>query len=436
MPPFGLSPHRRQRWFDLSVRKNLLRNYFVHCIEGGLFVGGMQFLNTSTVGPKMVQSLGAPVLIISLMPVLMSLGFTLPQLLMAHRIERWHLHKPAVALTGIFQRLPFIIAAVLLLACPGEPWLWVAVAASPLMSGLAGGFTATAWQELVARTVPPERRAGIWAVRNVISATIGLAAGAGIAAVLGAWPGQRGYGVLHLIVFGFLVASWLVFMFLREVPHPEAPAGKAVGLGESLRQMPSLLHERQFRWYVSANMCFAGIYVVLPFLGIHALGVSGQSEAFLGAFVTAQMLGGIAGNVGAGWLGDRFGGRLVMLLAQCGLLAACLWATFASSTREFLAIYFLFGAMTFCQAVGSMTLTMEVLPQARRSSFLAVLSMAGTLSMLAAAGISSSSRWALGKLLGDNAFAALAAISALALATSIFCLLHVREPRGKQGAHR
>ena len=67
----------------------------------------------------------------------------------------------------------------------------------------------------------------------MIQNVTGLFAGGIIYAILTRHPGPAGYGRLHLIAFGFLVLSYIIFALIREIPLPEPPAGTPAGLWQN-----------------------------------------------------------------------------------------------------------------------------------------------------------------------------------------------------------
>lgn len=420
---------RDDRVHHLRVSKNLLRNTIAHTIEGGLFIGAMQFVSAATLAPKLIESLGGPVWLIALMPVIGSIGFVCPQIFVAHRIAQWRRHKPFVALSGVFQRLPYLIAALMLMMAAAAPNQLViaTVALAPLLSGLAGGFTFTGWQELVAKTVPAERRAGIWAARNIIGAIIGLVAGVAIKKILVDWPGATGYGVLHLITFGVLVLSYVVFLFVRETPYPDSHKTEALTFGQSIRLMPALVRDdANLRAYLFSNAFWAGIYIVLPFMSIHALAVLGKEADFLGYLIGAGMVGSLIGNTVAGFIGNRMGGKVVMTISHVGYMLAVAWVIFARTEWEFMAIFVLQSAMTVCNAVGTTTLGIEMCPKQRRVIYLTVMAIFGIGATLISP-IIAGQTW---KLLGESyRFTAVSVLSIVAVAISMALLAKVKEPR-------
>lgn len=406
--------------------RHLRHNYVVHAVEGALFMGGLCFVSATTLLPTVVQSLGGPDWLVALTPILMLTGMLLPPLFMAHRIERLERYMPLLLVTSAIQRLPFLVAGLVLLVAAGSnPMLaLVAVAAAPLVSGAAGGISLTAWQQLLLRTVPPTRRSSLFAIRYTLSGAVGLAAGWAVRVVLEAWPGPPGYGILHLCTFGFLVAGYAAFAMMREPPHRPPADVPPLGLAANLRGLPRLIVSApSVRQYMLARSFMSGVFIVTPFLAIHARRVLGETESYLGLLVIVQTLGAMLGNAVGGLVGDRAGGKAVLLTSQVSFLALAGWSLVAATALEFHAIFLLFGFAFNTMNIGTMTVSLEICPARQRSTCLASISFVCLASTLAAMG-TSALVWT-----GPERFGALAALTAASVAASLVLTVPMRDPR-------
>lgn len=422
------APARLDRWHELTVLKHLRKNFTAHTIEGGLFMVGMAFVAGTTVLTVIIKEMGGPDWLIALMPIMMSLGMIIPQLGVAHLVEQMPRHKPIVVLGGVLLRIPYLLCGLFLIfAAKDRPILAIiSVALCPFISGLTNGISVTAWQELIIKTIPPKRRASLWAARNIIGSLGGLAAGSAVVHVLSRWPGVVGYGVLHLIAFGFLLISLILFVrFVHEIPYPKPPNPHSVGMMQNLRAIPALIgNDRRMKLFLLNAFFWSGIFILLPFVSIHALAQMNKPVSFVGYLVTAQMAGQIIGNLLAGWMGDRTGGKIPMVLGRFGFLAISLWAIVAQSPWEFLTIFVVMGFSIMCDHVGGSTLGMEICPPQKRASRLAVMAIITIGSMLIASQVSSIVFW-----LSSQNFSIVAMITSGCVLASLLTLTGIRDPR-------
>lgn len=410
-----------------EAERNFRHNYVMHCVEGGLFAGGIAFVSVDAILPAIIKDLGGPTWLISLMPQILALGFIIPPLLTAHWIERLPRVMPLIAGIGVLQRLPYLFAGLaLLFLADTVPWVGVAmVAAAPFLSGIAGGLTMPAWTQLITRIIPPRRRASSAALRAVLGAVIGLGAGEIAKRALEAHSGTTGYGLIHLFGFATLMMSWIFFVRIRE-PNDRMALSQAPrwSLGENLRSLPRVMRgDTNFRRFVLHRILATSHYIATPFLAIHALEVTGENKAFLGSLVQAQMLGGFLGNFLAGYAGDKGGGKLPLLASRLSFLMLLVVGVTADTSAAFIAVFLLYGLSRACDLVGQQTLGLEICPLERLPTYQALMGTLSLPAMLMAAALAT-----LLRELSTSLWPAAVAAAAGTLASLLF-LFRVRDPR-------
>lgn len=406
--------------------QHVRRNFVCHCLEGGLYMGGVAFLQPETVMPKMVESLHGSPLIISIMPAVLAATFAFAGLFVSPKVERLTHFKGWVLCFGLLQRLPYLIAGLVLwFAEHLEGWILPVVVLTPVMSGLVGGVGVVAWMEMVTRMVPERVRAAGWAARYIMQAVIGMGAGAVIHQVLTHLPGHRGYAVLHLIAFGFLFLSWLSQLPMKEAEHPlHVPRGQRASYLTYLSSLPGMLaaHPHLLR-LIATRFTGMGYLMLVSFLTLHALEVTGRAEADVGRFVSLQNVGTILGSMLAAWLGYHSGGKVLLLASRLICMGLCIWSCFTESFIGFTVVYFIFGFGLFLDRVGDLTLTAELCPAERRSTYQAILGFCNVWALLLATTLS-------GLVFRQtHSFTFVAALAGCFALISTFILLRIPEPR-------
>jgi MFS family permease len=412
--------------YQSQVTKHFKKNYLLHSIEGGVYMTGIAFIDPNTILPRIVQFFNGPDWLISLIPTMMYFGFGVPPLFTAHKVEKMGRVKSYLLGFGVFQRLPFLLAALGLFFLAGGyvTLLLGIIVLAPLFSGLAGGFCVTPWQELVAKTIPENRRSSLFAIRFIIFAISGIVAGGIITTLLNKFPGANGFGYLHLIASVFIFVSYLVLSLIREVEQPPRTNGNSVALKDNLQNMLKLIgQDRQLSNYLLTISTLNGIFIMSPFLAIIALKSLNRPDSFIGILITAQMIGAIVGNIFSGYLGDKLGGKSVMLFNRWIFIVLCIWASISISEQSVIAIFFLFGAAFYGNQVGTATLNLEISPYERRSTYLAIIAFFGSLS-IPIFSIISILVWTF-----FQNFTILLFITIISLGLSIAFLLKIREPR-------
>ena len=275
--------------------------------------------------------------------------------------------------------------------------------------------------------IPPHQRASGWAIRYLIQGTIGLAAGPVIHLILHEQPGARGYAWLHLICFSFLVLSALAQWFMIETPQDKPLRLPRPGYTLYIRELPMLLRAQpQLIRLVFTRFTGMGWLMMVSFLAIHALHVTGRPPADVGHLVLANMIGSLAGNIIAGWWGNRHGGRVVMIFSRCLCLGLCVALPFVDSFHGFLAAFFVWGFGLFVDRVGDLTLSAELCPVERRPTYQALLAFCQMIALITATTLSG---WLFRFTQNFNAVVALCGVFA---AVSLVILRRIPEVRNKE----
>lgn len=392
-------------------------------------MGGMTFISVELVLPSFVDSLGGSSSLVALMPVLLTAAFSIFGLFVAPLVERLHRLKPFVVTFGALQRLPYLIAALLMFWKPStRSMLLPIVVLTPVVSGLVGGIGVNAWMEMVTRMIPEHLRASGWGVRYVIQGIIGLGAGLAIHWILSCYPDgdARGYAWLHLICFVFLLLSFLSQAVMKEVPDPHPIKLPRPSYKMYLRELPHLLASQpHFLRLIAARFTGLGYIMLVARMSIHALQTSGGSAADKGHFVVASMIGSLLGSAFASFHGNRKGGRETMMLARALCLVLCFTLPFLQSFTAFLIAFFVLGFGLFVDRVGDLTFTAELCPIKRRPTYLALLSFCQAIALLVAAGMS-------GMVFEfTQSFPAVIALSGFFAAVSLLILRTIPEVRGQ-----
>lgn len=375
-------------WTDETRRHHLRRNFLASALDGGFYGAALALLAVETFLPALVHRLGGPTWLVALAPSLYQYGFLVLPLFVAAYTERLRRFQPMIAWTSIPQRtIPLLSGLALLFLHDSHPrlTLW-SVALTPLAISCFGGLNVTAFWQLFAKVLPPNRRSSNLGLRNILGTVLGFVVASAGATVLARRGAIEGAGLLYVGSFGCMLLSLLFFCQVRELPQAPPPHDPDHDALARLRSLPALWRaDPVFRRYTTARVCLAGLGFLTPFLSLHALAALQLPERAVGRFVAAQMFGGIVGNLLTAWIGDRWGGRSVALLGGWLSLLLCVAAPFHLGEYGFLALFALFGAVTFLNLNGASALVLEIFPAARRPNGFALSSLLLAPAMLLAA---------------------------------------------------
>lgn len=320
--------------------------------DGMFFNLGTAFLEGNTVLPTFASTLTSSPLLIGLVSTIRGFGYLLPQLFVAGYMERLSEKKPFMMAAGHVMRAAALgMAASALLAASNKGLALALFFICLIVLSFSDGLGGIPWMDLVARTIPAERRAGLFGTMQTYGGIAAFGAGFLVRYILdlnGIYP-YNYVAVLGLGALG-LYGSLISMHFIKEPPG-KAPA-RATPMSEYLRRLPGAWRASAlFRKLIYTRILLGGMYLALPFFAIHAQNDLGFSAATAGLFVSAQMVGTVAGGRLWGYLGDNFGAYWIVRLVSVmvfGTGALALAARAAYFAGAPLLAYVVYSLLYFC----------------------------------------------------------------------------------------
>jgi MFS family permease len=353
------------------------RNFIAFVVDYVSFGVSLGFMNLSSVVPAFVRHLTASAPLVGLSSTIFLGGFQLPQLLWAH----WTGHKPRkqpTMMLGTVGRLFLLVIAVALWAGLGRfPGAMLAVffAAMAVFSGLDGLVTIT-WFDIMARTIPTQRRGRMIGLAQVISGVLGIGVGALVGLILSTYSRQPllGYALLFTLAAACMVPSTIGLALIRE-PAAESTTAEA-DRGRQAGQFRTALRDPAFQRLLVCRLLLSGADMATPFFVLHAQDALQLPAGIIGAFVIAQTVGTILSSVVLGAVSERRGSRTVIRLASAlaplaPLIALAMHLSGSSwLVRGYPLAYAVVGAVFSAWMLGFANYTIEIAPQGLRPAYI------------------------------------------------------------------
>jgi MFS family permease len=410
---------------DEFARANLRHNALALGADYALFLVGLSFASSSTILPAFAAHLGAPNVVIGAIPAVMTTGWFLPSLFTAAHTETLPRRLPFVMRYTAWERVPFLALALMAFTVADR---WPALALATLLVTLlvvtgVGGLLMPAWMDIIGRTIPTHLRGRFFALSSAVASAGGLAGSFVTAAVLGAIPAPRSYGVCFLIAAMFMALSYVALAVVRE-PVVRTTAAPTT-LSQYLKRVPGLLRrDANFAWFLAARVLAILGAMATAFYTVYALRAYGADERWVGAFTGMLFAGQMLGTLVFGWVADHAGHRVVIVLGVAAMAAANVLALGAGGVPAFAIVFALAGLQQAAVNVSNLNILMDFAPtEGERPTYVGLgTTLVAPVTFLAPLGAG-----ALADALGfGSVFVAAAAFGLLALGV---LLGRVREPR-------
>jgi MFS family permease len=423
-------PVRSEDEIAAEVERNYRWNFTVNVLDNTCYWFGSSFISASTILPLFISKLTTSTWPLGLLALIAQGAWFVPQVFTANTVERLARKKPLVINLGFFlDRLPMWLmvgAALLAVRLPlvallvfflGYAW-----------RGIGSGITATAWQDMIARCFPLDRRGRFWGTASFTGAVMGVAGAMLSTLVLKTFDFPAEFVWLFAIATLGLMGSWFFLGRTRE------PAQAVDGPHQSNRQflvkLPAILaQDRNFRRFLVARSLMALGTMGTGFVTVAVVRRWQVPDGTVGLYTAAYWLGQMIGNPAFGFLADRHGHKLSLELGGLASALAFAVAWLAPGPGWIYLVFVLLGITFSATLVSGILVALEFSEPQRRPTY---AGMANT-----AAGLASMAAPLLGAWLAGLGYAWLFAVSALVnVAAYATMWLWVRDPRWIRTADR
>ncbi|MBC2776800.1 MFS transporter [Parasphingopyxis marina] len=344
--------------YDQFVRDNLRHNYIAHFTHGMLGMTGFRILMAPTFLPAYLFALTGSNALVGLGQSLLQAGATISPMISASNIEHRRRVLPVALRTGMAMRFQILGLALAGFFLTGSPLL-IATFVFIFLLGFFQGQQRVIFQMLLSKVIPIDVRGRLQAYRNV--------AGAGLAALISYLAGVwfighnvlgNGYATTFLLSFVLTTVGLLIlYRFMRE---PEPPTVRErMSIRERLRDLPELLADRDYRWFLVAQSFGVAARISTPFCILYAADKIEVSGAMLGLLTVGFLGADTLSNLVWGYLGDSRGYRLTFILAMIVWLAALLLLIAANGPIPIFLAFFGIGASMSGYMMSATTMILE-----------------------------------------------------------------------------
>ena len=261
-------------------------------LASGMFSIGTDSFVVAGVLPQVSTSFGVPIALAGQMVTLYALSLALLSPVIAATAAHWP--RKRLLLTGL---VIFVLANVVTALAPNI----VIVLASRLLAGLGAAMFSPTATATGASLVSPEQRGKALAIviAGMSSAT---ALGAPLGTFIGGWLGWR--ATMWFVAAVATLAAMGVARLLRDVPTPP-PLSLA-------RRLAPLGDARVLLTLATTWLAFTGLFLVYTYIGLSFDRATGGDARVLAGLLLLWGVAATVGNLAAGRLTDRLGGRRII----------------------------------------------------------------------------------------------------------------------------
>jgi MFS family permease len=340
-------------------------------MDGGFFGLAIGFASFGTILPLFVASMTDSATLIGLVPAIHSAGWLLPQLFTASYTARLRRYKRTVLLMTIHERLPFLGFALVAFLLPK-----IGIQAGLILmfllltwQGLGGGFTANPWTSMISKIIPSDSRGTFFGTQAAVANLFISGAAVGAGYLLDWFDSPIDFMYCFLIASLFFTISWFALAWTREpADHEKVVDENPAPFWHGSLQI--LKRDKNFNWFLVARILSQFATMGFAFYIVYALRRF-QMDAVTAGYLTATLtISQTVANAGMGWLGDRVGHRLMLIVGAASATFSSLLAWLAPSLAWFFPIFVLTGFANVSIWTNGMTMTVDFSDEKERPFYI------------------------------------------------------------------
>jgi MFS family permease len=363
------------------------RNYRLGVANGVLFGLGDSLSSANLVLALLVRQLGGSLALVGLLPALQMGGFLLPQLLVGGRLQAMTYKLPLYRRAAIVRLSTWLVLTIVVFSATmisAELSLWLIILGYMIFN-IGGGTSTLAFQDVVAKVIPAQRRGSFFGTRQLLGGLLTVALAGPLVRWLlgegGPLPFPHNFGLLCLISLVFYTPGLLAFAFVRE--PPQLHLGVRMRVIEGLRRAPAILREHtNYRWFIIARMLTRIGQIAEPFYLIYATEALQLPASVAGIYLALRAIAGALSNLLWGRISMRQGNRRLMLvsgalivltpaLALLGpMLVRALGLGAGGLTLAIGLVFLISGAANDGSNIANMTYLLEIVPENERPTYM------------------------------------------------------------------
>jgi MFS family permease len=322
----------------------LRKNFWIHVSEGAVYLSTNVLLSPQTVFPALVAKLGGGNIAVGAIPIIVYLMYFLPQILSANYIRRSPYRKPWALKLGILQRIQILFFAIVI-AIFGlrSPVLALAAFfAIYVANQILAGLGSPVWFDLVAKTTTPGDRGKLMGIRISFGAILGIVNGFLLTALLAFLQFPYNFAAVFAVAFLLQFTSWMILRNVVEI-QPSLIESH-VSLNELVMSVKKILQKDPVyrKFLISAAFLIAGL-MPTGFFMIAATKYYSLEESYVGFFTITMVVAQIVSGAFLGWLADRKGHKVSLLLCSAATALAIMIALTSGSVFYYFIVFFFVG---------------------------------------------------------------------------------------------
>jgi len=378
-----LSRFNQSRRQKTETNQYETRNFRLALVNGILIRISFRFVDASMVLAAFIKQLTGSNVMVGLVSSTMRAGQMWPQLLMSNILEHRERKMPFYV-AGFIVRIVSRVIAVALMVILGSKnpmLLFYCFYLLYFVTNSARGVGVLPFTDIVAKSVPSQRRARLFSTRALLGGIFSIGTGFVIRHILNddfhlSFP--HNYALLFGLSALMMAGSSVAFMFIKEPIHPVRDSRQP--FWQHLKLGPHYLKtDRDYRMFLILRIGLSFGTMSMPFFIPYAMDHIGIAASTVGSYTAVRAASSILSNLLWVYVGDKHGSRRLLIIAAS---IACVIPIFPILVKYcpvgqksvlYSIVFILTQAFISARGIGHMTYSLNMAPGISRPTYLGFL---------------------------------------------------------------
>ena len=355
-----------------KARKNYWWNFVVIILDSAFFSFSVTMLSQDTILPYFVSHLTDHKIFIGLVPALFYLGYFFPQLIGAYAVTGKPKRKMYIFWIAVAERAGILAIALIaqFLNLLSDQVTLILLLLSFTVYSFTFGLIIPAYSDLISKNII-RSRGMFFGVMNGVGGLIGFGASLAAAYLLNHFSFPKDLQMLFWLGFATSFISPIFILMFREVPFPFR--NHVQPLMHFLRSIPELVKKTPgFTRFMYVRALLNLGLLANAFYALYAMDRFNLPVGALGIFTMVIILSQSVVGFIWGWLGDRFGFRIIYIIASGLLIGMGVLSLTAFADWAFYLIAFCIGGIYAVSRTADSNMVFEIAPPSETSRFIGI----------------------------------------------------------------
>ncbi len=380
--PFRSTQIQRQKTVTDEGEK---RNFRLFLINGVFTRIGFRLVDSSMVLAVFVKELTKSNLMVGLTSSTMRAGWMWPQLLMSSLLEHRPRKMPFYIFGVIVRIIAWMCILILTISIGSRSYLLLFICFYLLyfVASSSMGISTLPYQDIIAKSIPAQRRARLFSLRQLIGGLFGIGVGFLIKHILSegfflSFP--HNYAVIFGLATLIMIIGFFIFIMVREPIHPVHDERRP--FWQHLQRGAHFLKtDRDYRYFMIYRIASAFGSMCTSFYAVYALDPVGLGvpEATIGSFIAVGAISGVLSNILWVYIGEKYGSKSLTVTSSClafvapMIAASVRYLPVPRQTAFYFLVFIVSRAYMNGRLIAYMTYTLNLAPSKSRPTYLGFL---------------------------------------------------------------